>query len=149
MVCILSIYHTCRVKVEEKSLTLVFFLIIMYYFLWFSLAFNILVNVGVVLTYPILISIGTVLSVPGNAGTGTNVVVGKISTLACREQQQFIVQVVKICCHIFQKQFSLLWLPRMLLVMVFQLANAFFFLVLPPFFGSDGMHPYHAEERAG
>uniref|UniRef100_I3MG90 Solute carrier family 35 member F4 n=1 Tax=Ictidomys tridecemlineatus TaxID=43179 RepID=I3MG90_ICTTR len=29
--------------------------------------FNILVNVGVVLTYPILISIGTVLSVPGNA----------------------------------------------------------------------------------
>ncbi|KAG3261372.1 solute carrier family 35 member F4 [Ictidomys tridecemlineatus] len=30
-------------------------------------AFNILVNVGVVLTYPILISIGTVLSVPGNA----------------------------------------------------------------------------------
>lgn len=34
-------------------------------------AFNILVNVGVVLTYPILISIGTVLSVPGNAGTGT------------------------------------------------------------------------------
>lgn len=33
--------------------------------------FNILVNVGVVLTYPILISIGTVLSVPGNAGTGT------------------------------------------------------------------------------
>ena len=32
-------------------------------------AFNILVNVGVVLTYPILISIGTVLSVPGNAGT--------------------------------------------------------------------------------
>lgn len=33
--------------------------------------FNILVNVGVVLTYPILISIGTLLSVPGNAGTGT------------------------------------------------------------------------------
>ncbi|KAM4690726.1 solute carrier family 35 member F4 isoform 1-T1 [Rhinophrynus dorsalis] len=33
--------------------------------LW--LAFNILVNFGVVLTYPILISIGTVLSVPGNA----------------------------------------------------------------------------------
>jgi solute carrier family 35 protein F3/4 len=30
--------------------------------------FNILVNVGVVLTYPILISIGTLLSVPGNAG---------------------------------------------------------------------------------
>uniref|UniRef100_A0A4W3GDP3 Solute carrier family 35 member F4 n=1 Tax=Callorhinchus milii TaxID=7868 RepID=A0A4W3GDP3_CALMI len=33
--------------------------------LW--LAFNILVNVGVVITYPILISIGTLLSVPGNA----------------------------------------------------------------------------------
>ncbi|XP_028677292.2 solute carrier family 35 member F4 isoform X1 [Erpetoichthys calabaricus] len=33
--------------------------------LW--LAFNILVNVGVVITYPILISIGTILSVPGNA----------------------------------------------------------------------------------
>lgn len=32
------------------------------------LVFNILVNVGVVLTYPILISIGTLLSVPGNAG---------------------------------------------------------------------------------
>lgn len=32
--------------------------------------FNILVHVGVVLTYPILISIGTLLSVPGNAGTG-------------------------------------------------------------------------------
>ncbi|XP_032530335.1 solute carrier family 35 member F4-like [Chiroxiphia lanceolata] len=32
-------------------------------------SFNILVNFGVVLTYPILISIGTVLSVPGNAGT--------------------------------------------------------------------------------
>lgn len=91
MVRILSIDHTCRVKVEEKSLTLVFFLIIMYYFLCFSLAFNILVNVGVVLTYPILISIGTVLSVPGNAGTGTNVVGGKISTGASREQQQFIV----------------------------------------------------------
>lgn len=30
--------------------------------------FNILVHVGVVLTYPILISIGTLLSVPGNAG---------------------------------------------------------------------------------
>ncbi|TNN56876.1 Solute carrier family 35 member F4 [Liparis tanakae] len=29
--------------------------------------FNILVHVGVVLTYPILISIGTLLSVPGNA----------------------------------------------------------------------------------
>lgn len=41
----------------------------MRYFLCFCLAFNILVNVGVVLTYPILISIGTVLSVPGNAGT--------------------------------------------------------------------------------
>lgn len=38
------------------------------FFLFFSPAFNILVNVGVVLTYPILISIGTVLSVPGNAG---------------------------------------------------------------------------------
>ena len=38
-------------------------------FYLFSPAFNILVNVGVVLTYPILISIGTVLSVPGNAGT--------------------------------------------------------------------------------
>lgn len=38
--------------------------------LFFFPAFNILVNVGVVLTYPILISIGTVLSVPGNAGTG-------------------------------------------------------------------------------
>jgi hypothetical protein len=35
-------------------------------------AFNILVNVGVVLTYPILISIGTVLSVPGNAGNWYN-----------------------------------------------------------------------------
>ncbi|MEQ2182516.1 hypothetical protein GOODEAATRI_023157, partial [Goodea atripinnis] len=31
------------------------------------LVFNILVHVGVVLTYPILISIGTLLSVPGNA----------------------------------------------------------------------------------
>jgi len=68
-VCIPSIYHTCRVKVEEKSLILVFFPVIMHCFLCFSLAFNILVNVGVVLTYPILISIGTVLSVPGNAGT--------------------------------------------------------------------------------
>lgn len=38
-------------------------------FLFSFIAFNILVNVGVVLTYPILISIGTVLSVPGNAGT--------------------------------------------------------------------------------
>lgn len=54
--------------------------IITYYFLCFSLAFNILVNVGVVLTYPILISIGTVLSVPGNAGTSTLVVGGRIST---------------------------------------------------------------------
>lgn len=33
-----------------------------------SPVFNILVHVGVVLTYPILISIGTLLSVPGNAG---------------------------------------------------------------------------------
>lgn len=74
----------------KKSLTLVFFPIIMY-FLWFSLAFNILVNVGVVLTYPILISIGTVLSVPGNAGTSTMVVGGKISTQACRQQKQFVV----------------------------------------------------------
>lgn len=42
---------------------------ILIYLFFFSPAFNILVNVGVVLTYPILISIGTVLSVPGNAGT--------------------------------------------------------------------------------
>lgn len=91
MLCILSIYHTCRVKVEEKRLALVFFPIIMYYFLCFSLAFNILVNVGVVLTYPILISIGTVLSVPGNAGTSTVVVGGRIKTRARRQQKQFIV----------------------------------------------------------
>lgn len=37
-------------------------------FFLFSSVFNILVHVGVVLTYPILISIGTLLSVPGNAG---------------------------------------------------------------------------------
>lgn len=39
-------------------------------FMFFLLppVFNILVHVGVVLTYPILISIGTLLSVPGNAG---------------------------------------------------------------------------------
>lgn len=62
---------------EEKCFTLVFPPIFMYYFLCFSLAFNILVNVGVVLTYPILISIGTVLSVPGNAGTSA--AAGKMS----------------------------------------------------------------------
>lgn len=52
---------------KEPSLPSPFILSILLYFI----AFNILVNVGVVLTYPILISIGTVLSVPGNAGTGT------------------------------------------------------------------------------
>uniref|UniRef100_A0A096LTH5 Solute carrier family 35 member F4 n=1 Tax=Poecilia formosa TaxID=48698 RepID=A0A096LTH5_POEFO len=39
--------------------------------LW--LVFNILVHVGVVLTYPILISIGTLLSVPGNADLAVDV----------------------------------------------------------------------------
>lgn len=39
-----------------------------------SPVFNILVHVGVVLTYPILISIGTLLSVPGNAGMILNTV---------------------------------------------------------------------------
>lgn len=79
-------YCTCRVKVEEKCLAVVFSPMIMYYFLCFSLAFNILVNVGVVLTYPILISIGTVLSVPGNAGTSAMAAAGKISPWALRKQ---------------------------------------------------------------
>lgn len=77
-------YCTCKGKVEEKCLTLMFPPIFMCYFLCFSVAFNILVNVGVVLTYPILISIGTVLSVPGNAGT--SVTAGKTSPWELRKQ---------------------------------------------------------------
>ena len=47
--------------------------------------FNILVNVGVVLTYPILISIGTLLSVPGNAGW-CHIVVNKAVTRSHTKQ---------------------------------------------------------------
>lgn len=66
------------------------FPIFMGYFLCFSLAFNILVNVGVVLTYPILISIGTVLSVPGNAGTSATAAAAAARMSPGELRKQFI-----------------------------------------------------------
>ena len=60
-------------------------------------AFNILVNVGVVLTYPILISIGTVLSVPGNAGTvQTDMCPGR-SPLVCVSHPELLLRVIVNC----------------------------------------------------
>lgn len=63
--------HERRTTVEIKifpTLPLLLLIIYQYASLLSSTVFNILVHVGVVLTYPILISIGTLLSVPGNAG---------------------------------------------------------------------------------